>query len=339
MMEKHDVVIVGAGPAGLKAAEILAGAGKDVLVLEKNEIVGPKVCAGGISTKCKNLGIPKNLFERSFDSFRLLRSHHDIVVKYNKSVGYTIDRAVLGTYMRKRTEDNGATIRTSSRVTSITKDYVVCCGKKIKYNYLIGADGSISTLRKYLNLPTNKIGIGMQYLVNQETDYVMGCFDHKIFGSEYVWIFPYKKSFSVGTSAKLGTKNIPELRKKLDSWCKKRGIDLKGAEFQATTINYDYQGFKFGNIFLVGDAAGLAFGFSGEGIYSAIVSGKIAAQSIIDKNYDYNKDISKLLKHKRLQESILPFLEQEHIRPILFEFIALGLRTRLGREIFLKFFA
>ncbi|RLG15893.1 MAG: hypothetical protein DRN71_00205 [Candidatus Nanohalarchaeota archaeon] len=338
-MEKHDVVIVGAGPAGLKAAEVLAGAGKDVLVLEKNDVVGPKVCAGGISLKCKKLRIPVNLFERSFNSFRLLRSHHNIVVKYNKTVGYTIDRAVLGTYMKNKATDNGVAIRTSSRVTSVTKEYVVYSGKKIKYDYLIGADGSISTVRKYLNVPTNKIDIGIQYIVNQESNYAMGCFDHKIFGSGYVWIFPYKNTFSVGTCAKLGTKNIPKLRKKLDSWCKKRGIDLKGAEFQAATINYDYQGFKFGNIFLVGDAAGLAFGFSGEGIYSAILSGQIAAQSIIDKNYDYNKDISKLLKHKRLQESVLPFLEQEHIGPILFEFLGVGLRTRLGREIFLKFFA
>ncbi len=338
-MERHDIVIVGAGPAGLKAAEVLAGAGKDVLVLEKNDVVGPKVCAGGISAKCKELGIPENLLERNLDSFRLVTPRQDIIAKYNKNIVYTINRATLGAYMRKIAEDNGATIRTSSRVTSITNDHVACRSKKIKYDYLIGADGSISTVRKYLNLPADKTGIAMQYIVNQDTDYLELCFDHKRFGSRYAWIFPHKNSFSVGAGAKLGATSIPELRKKLDLWCKKRAIDLKGAKYQAATINCDYRGFRFGNIYLTGDAAGLAFGFSGEGIYSAILSGKIAAQSIIDKNYDSNKDISKLLKHKRLQESILPFLEQKQIRPVLFEFIALGLKTCLGRKIFLEFFA
>jgi len=36
-MERHEVVIVGAGPAGLKAAELLGEAGKDVIVVERDE--------------------------------------------------------------------------------------------------------------------------------------------------------------------------------------------------------------------------------------------------------------------------------------------------------------
>ena len=49
-MEHHEVVVVGAGPAGLKAAELLGKAGKDVLVIEKNkeERIGDKPCAGGL---------------------------------------------------------------------------------------------------------------------------------------------------------------------------------------------------------------------------------------------------------------------------------------------------
>ena len=45
--KKYDVVIIGAGPAGLAAARYLAENKKSVLVLEKNKVIGPKVCGGG----------------------------------------------------------------------------------------------------------------------------------------------------------------------------------------------------------------------------------------------------------------------------------------------------
>ena len=53
MKDKYDVIIVGAGPAGLSCAETLSKSGKSVLVLEKNYKVGPKICAGALTMKVK----------------------------------------------------------------------------------------------------------------------------------------------------------------------------------------------------------------------------------------------------------------------------------------------
>jgi len=50
-MEKYDVVIVGAGPAGLACAKELSKGSKTILLIEKNKIIGPKVCAGGLRKK------------------------------------------------------------------------------------------------------------------------------------------------------------------------------------------------------------------------------------------------------------------------------------------------
>ena len=47
----YDVIIVGAGPAGLRCAEILGQSKLSVLLLEKNAKMGQKVCAGGITRK------------------------------------------------------------------------------------------------------------------------------------------------------------------------------------------------------------------------------------------------------------------------------------------------
>jgi len=57
-MKAYDVIIIGAGPAGLICAKTLALAGKEVLVLEKNDVIGPKICAGGLTTKDLKIGIP-----------------------------------------------------------------------------------------------------------------------------------------------------------------------------------------------------------------------------------------------------------------------------------------
>lgn len=47
-MNKFDTIIIGAGPAGLTAALVLARAGKEVLVLERGEYPGSKNMFGGV---------------------------------------------------------------------------------------------------------------------------------------------------------------------------------------------------------------------------------------------------------------------------------------------------
>ena len=70
-MEKFEIIIIGAGPTGLRVAKILAEAGKKVLVLEKNSVIGPKICAGGASPKVFQQGIPEDLIERKFNSIKI----------------------------------------------------------------------------------------------------------------------------------------------------------------------------------------------------------------------------------------------------------------------------
>ena len=48
-MDHYDVVVVGAGPAGLRCGTILAKSGAKVLILERKLHTGDKVCAGGIT--------------------------------------------------------------------------------------------------------------------------------------------------------------------------------------------------------------------------------------------------------------------------------------------------
>lgn len=47
MGNSYDVIIIGAGPAGLAVAEELENTALTVLLIEKNSVIGPKICAGG----------------------------------------------------------------------------------------------------------------------------------------------------------------------------------------------------------------------------------------------------------------------------------------------------
>jgi geranylgeranyl reductase len=294
-MEKFDVVIVGAGPAGLKAAEILAKNNRKVLVLEKNKVIGPKVCAAGITEKDLTY-IPKKLIERTFTSFLMVKNSK-IRVKHKL---YIVEREKLGQYQLKQAKKAGAVIKTNCFVKKINKNSVIVNNKEYSFNYLIGADGSSSIVRNYIGLKSKVIALAVQYKLDQPMKDLELHFNPQLFYSWYAWVFPHKNYSYIGTGILTSLKQSKNLRKKLDEFTKQQNLDTKNAEFEAALINADYQGFKFNNTFLVGDAAGLANPFTGEGIYQALVSGEEISKKIINPNYKSNKLKIIISKNKKL---------------------------------------
>ncbi|MGE4559956.1 MAG: NAD(P)/FAD-dependent oxidoreductase, partial [Desulfobulbus sp.] len=74
---------------------------------------------------------------------------------------------------------------------------------------------------------------------------------------------------------------------------------LDPASIRAGLVNYDYRGIRFGKCFLVGDAAGLASGLTGEGIHPALISGQVVARMILDPHYS-GKELQALVRrHQR----------------------------------------
>jgi geranylgeranyl reductase len=107
----------------------------------------------------------------------------------------------------------------------------------------------------------------------------------RYFSNGYGWIFPHAHTVSIGAYVPSSVMPAQQLKKGLIAWAGTCGFSLAREQARADYINYDYQGWRFGRIFLVGDAAGLASGLTGEGIYPAIVSGEEAARTIIDPEH------------------------------------------------------
>ena len=156
--------------------------------------------------------------------------------------------------------------------------------------------------------------------------------DKKTFGVSYGWIFPQDGRISVGAGNYAGFSKFStsELRERLGKWIEDKfgkGI-LEKAKYEAFPILFDYQGHEFGNIFLVGDAAGLANDLTGGGIIFAIASGRCVAKKILDPSYD-SWEIKEILKRKRNSRILFNLMANPRIGPATVEFFVslLGLRV------------
>ncbi|MFH1509152.1 MAG: NAD(P)/FAD-dependent oxidoreductase [bacterium] len=337
-MEKYETIIIGAGPGGLHCAQKLAAAGRQVLVIEQKEIIGPKICGGGLTTKIMDLGIPKDLVEYFFHKPIQYTPYQRVVVKTKEPSIATISRERLGQWMASEAQKQGAILEIGMRVTKINDNSVMIGNREIKFDYLIGADGSNSIVRRSLNIPMKKIGIGMHYITKQKFKYLKNFFDNKYFASGYAWIFPYRNYTSIGVYGSPESISASELRSNFHKWLKQKNIDVADAKFEAASINCDYRGYKFDNMFLVGDAAGFTSSLTGEGMYFAMVTGAEVAKLIIDPEYKPLK-IDQLLRVKRRHETLARIIESAGvIRPVCFELFTFLLRNNTLRHKILKAF-
>ncbi|MFA6497964.1 MAG: NAD(P)/FAD-dependent oxidoreductase, partial [Desulfurivibrionaceae bacterium] len=153
-------------------------------------------------------------------------------------------------------------------------------------------------------IPTEKMGVGINYQVAGNFPEMQWHLNTDLFGNGYAWIFPHQDTASIGVYARRSTSKPGMLLNSLHQWAAEHGHELKSRQPQAALINSDFRGWHFNNRFLIGDAAGLASGLTGEGIYSAIVSGKETARTILDGGYE-SKEMAQLIKKHHQHTRIL----------------------------------
>ncbi len=332
---RYDLVIVGAGPAGLACARRAAQRGLSTLLLERRQQIGRKVCAGGITWN----GLADNqldkLVEKSFTHQEILSRWQKITLTSAKPIIATVNRETLGAEMARQAQAAGATIRLGCRVTAVSKDSLLCSSRsdgrleKIAFHHLLGADGSSSLVRRFLALPVQRFGMGLHYQLPGDLTRMEWHLDPRLFANGYAWIFPHRETFSLGAYADSRAIGAQRLHRNLLQWSERHGFQLQGVPLAAERISFDYRGCSFGNIFLAGDAAGLASGLTGEGIYPAIVSGEAVADSI-GTGLGPGERLSKLLKNHRRHRQLVALSGRFSFAALLLsEGTVLGLRTGL----------
>jgi flavin-dependent dehydrogenase len=153
-IKQTDIVIVGAGPSGCMAANILVDSGRSVILLDKNDFPRHKPCAGGLT--------PKTVEELPFE-ITDLKQHDSETMLFKFTNGKTVDlnneSGACKMVVREEFDEfffnyvvgkgvecvRGKVLKideNTDKVSVETSEY------KIKCNFLIGADGANSTVRR-----------------------------------------------------------------------------------------------------------------------------------------------------------------------------------------------
>ncbi len=305
--KSSEVIIIGAGPAGLSCARELAKAGREVMVIEKNNTIGKKVCAGGITASGLLLHLPAAIIEQEFPCQHIYSRYQKVEIKHDKPVIATINRVTLGQQMAEEARLAGAVINKNTLVKEIKRCSIIIRQnneeQEIRFRHLVGADGSRSLVRRHLKVGNRKTGLGLNCQLNLTGNKMEWHLKPHLFGPGYAWLFPHKKTISIGAYHPFCGKRASHLLDRLRLWADSQGYSLEAKQIEGGLINYDYQGFHFNNIYLAGDAAGLASGLTGEGIFPAIISGMAVARKIIDPNYPA-KEVNDITKKQRLHNRI-----------------------------------
>lgn len=275
---EYDVIIVGGGPGGLSCARHLSGSGLRVLVLEKNDGPGKKICSGEISSKV----YPDEDFDRGhpWTEIHVGTEKKKHVLKFNRPYLWTIGRREIEGHIASKCE---ADIRFGEPATKITDTHVETDRGRYSYGHLVGADGSFSLVRKHLGLPANDISGWAYHVVldNPCPEFHMHWLPETL-PSGYGYMMSRSREKTMVGLAWRGEDFDHGRAARAKKWIGERfGIDAAALRSEAMKGNADCRGWKFGNIYLVGDAGGFLNPLTTEGIFYAIKSGEGVARHIL----------------------------------------------------------
>lgn len=285
------VAVLGGGPAGSVAAARLAAAGLDTVLLDE-KLAWEKPCGGGITYKAyhqypfliENATPRKTVTETVLSETK----HGSVTMKLAQPL-VIYSRIDLNRMLLERAGKSGARIE-KQRVLGIeragAKWRIKTRGGSIDSDYCIVATGARNSLRGFgTEWTAADTMFALGYFVPEERQRI----DIQFFsGFEgYIWVFPRCGHLSVGICGK----GVPasSLRQRLEQWMREREIPFKDAVFYGHALPaLERPSWRTNRIsgdgwVAVGDAAGFVDPVTGEGIYYAIRSGDLAAQTVLNE--------------------------------------------------------
>lgn len=308
--ESCEVLIVGGGPAGSTCARVLTAAGIDTLILDKQTFPRDKTCTGWIT--------PPVVAEVHLDLDDYTRSGHllqpytafrtsvlggpQVETRYGEIVSYGIRRCEFDDYLLRRC---GARVKLGEKLESLQRDsdgWIV--NQHLHARLLIGAGGHFCPVARQFGA---QLGAREAVIAAQEVEFEMtpqqqaACAikpdTPELFFlpdlSGYAWAVRKQHVLNVG----LGRQDNKNLGQHVEAFIEslkrsgKIAVDTptrcKGHAY--LLYGQTHRALLDERVLLIGDAAGLAYPQSGEGIRPAVESALLAAATILNARGDYSR--------------------------------------------------
>jgi geranylgeranyl reductase family protein len=286
----YDLIVVGGGPGGSTAAREAAAAGARVLLLDRAAFPREKPCGGGVNLRAARL-LPFDLspvVERTITGVRFsLRLGGGFTRRYPGTLTYMTQRSRLDSFLVEQAVAAGAELREREPVRAVESNGRVTVRTRsgaYAGSVLIGADGANGVTARHSGLAGRRdLAVALEGNIRPHGGVPAQWRDTLALNlggipGGYGWLFPKEDHLNVGVG---GWKYLAgSFRVHLDRLTRHYGYqpsaitDLRGHHLPVRRAGAPI---ARGRVMLVGDAAGLIDPLSGEGIYAAIASGRIAA--------------------------------------------------------------
>ncbi len=294
-MERFDTIVVGAGPAGSTAAYRLSKAGARVLLLDRERFPRDKPCGGGLTYRAvRQLPVSvEPVVEDRVDRFELgLRYGKRFERGGEGPLVLMTQRRRLDAHLAEQAAAAGADFRDGRRATALELDdegaTVRFDGTAARAPVVIGADGVNGLTARAVGQASRRFGVALEGNVSyvharEERWRGRAVVELGAVPGGYAWVFPKGDHVNVGVGG--WESEGPRLREHLDRACAE--YELPAGRMEAL------RGYRLpmrrpgdpagsGRVLLVGDAAGLVDPLSGDGIYEALVSARLASETALD---------------------------------------------------------
>lgn len=314
-----DVIVAGAGPAGLAVAIQAAMEGLDVRVIDPRDTPIDKACGEGLMpealTRLAHWGIDPE--GRDFTGIRYIAPGRSAVAHFAQGHGRGVRRTLLQAQMQSKAQDLGVRFA-QGRVHSVDQypDHVSVGG--LDARYLIGADGLRSHVRTSLGITTkvgqwHRFGIRQHFAVRPWTNvvevywlpeselYVTPIDEHTV-GVAVLGSAPLELNQAIA--------RVPSLAARLRHAAPVSSP--RGAGPMRIAVSHKSRG----RTALVGDASGYVDALTGEGIRIAFAQAHAAVSSILDNDLEgYDAQWQRITRsYRMLTSSILFAARTRHLR-------------------------